>query len=139
MPTECSAAALEFIGFKGRLVMAAFDCWSISSDAGALLLGETDRALGLVKRFAACFRDRRKPDLIEHDVRTLAMQRVFGIALGYEDLIDHNHMCHDPAMACADGEAGGLPRGLRAAGWQTHAKPAGVVPSHAVALSQDQP
>jgi hypothetical protein len=104
MPTECSAAALEFTGFKGRSVVAAFDGGSITSDAGALLLGETDRAIGLVERFSACFRDRRRPDLIEHDVRTLVMQRVFGIALGYEDLIDHDHLRHDPVMAVLAGK-----------------------------------
>jgi len=104
MPTECSAAALEFTGFKGRSVVVAFDGGSISSDAGALLLGETDRAIGLVERFAACFQDRRRPDLIEHDVRTLVMQRVFGIALGYEDLIDHDHLRHDPVMAVLAGK-----------------------------------
>ena len=99
MPTECSAPALEFTGLNGRSVVAAFDGGAITSDAGALLLGETDRAVGLVARFAACFEDRRRPDLIEHDVRTLVMQRVFGIALGYEDLIDHDHLRHDPVMA----------------------------------------
>jgi len=104
MPTECSAAALEFTGFKSRSVVAAFDGGAISSDAGALLLRETDRAIGLVERFAACFQDRRRPDLIEHDVRTLVMQRIFGIALGYEDLIDHDHLRHDPVMAVLAGK-----------------------------------
>jgi hypothetical protein len=84
--------------------VAAFDGGAITSDAGALLLGETDRAVGLVERFAACFEDRRRPDLIEHDVRTLVMQRVFGIALGYEDLIDHDHLRHDPVMAVLAGK-----------------------------------
>jgi hypothetical protein len=95
MPTECSAPALEFTGFSGRSVVAAFDGGAITSDAGALLLGETDRATGLVERFSACFKDRRRPDLIEHEVGRLVMQRVFGIALGYEDLIDHDHLRHD--------------------------------------------
>ena len=104
MPTECSAPALEFTGLNGRSVVAAFDGGAITSDAGALLLGETDRAVGLVARFAACFEDRRRPDLIEHDVRTLVMQRVFGIALGYEDLIDHDHLRHDPVMAVLAGK-----------------------------------
>ena len=104
MPTECSAPALEFTGLNGRSVVAAFDGGAITSDAGALLLGETNRAVGLVARFAACFEDRRRPDLIEHDVRTLVMQRVFGIALGYEDLIDHDHLRHDPVMAVLAGK-----------------------------------
>jgi hypothetical protein len=104
MLTECSAPALEFTGLNGRSVVAAFDGGAITSDAGALLLGETDRAVGLVARFAACFEDRRRPDLIEHDIRTLVMQRVFGIALGYEDLIDHDHLRHDPVMAVLAGK-----------------------------------
>ncbi len=104
MPTECSAPVLEFTGLNNRSVVAAFDGGAITSDAGALLLGETDRTVGLVARFAACFEDRRRPDLIEHDVRTLVMQRVFGIALGYEDLIDHDHLRHDPVMAVLAGK-----------------------------------
>ena len=104
MPTECSASALGFTGFHGRSVVAAFDGGAITSDAGSLLLGETDRAIGLVERFAACFLDRRRPELIEHEISTLVMQRVFGIALGYEDLIDHDHLRHDPVMAVLAGK-----------------------------------
>lgn len=104
MPTECSAAGQEFTGFNGRCVVAAFDGGAITSDAGALLLGEADRAIGLVERFAACFQDRRRPELIEHEVGTLVMQRVLGIALGYEDLIDHDHLRHDPVMAVLAGK-----------------------------------
>ena len=67
--------------------------------AGALLLGASDRAIDLVGRFAACFTDGRRADLIEHAVVTLVGRRVFGIALGYEDLNDHDELRHDPAMA----------------------------------------
>jgi hypothetical protein len=76
----------------------------ITSDAGALLLGATDRVIGLTRRLAACFTDARNPDLIEHDVETLVMQRVVGIALGYEDLIDHDELRHDPVMAVLAGK-----------------------------------
>jgi hypothetical protein len=76
----------------------------MTSDAGALLLGATDRAIGLVDRFAGCFADRRRPELIEHEVRTLLGQRVFGIALGYEDLNDHDELRHDPVMAILAGK-----------------------------------
>jgi len=79
-------------------VTASFDGGAISSDAGALLLGSTDRAIRLVDRFAACFVDHRRADLIEHEVRTLVMQRVLGIALGYEDLVDHDELRHDPVL-----------------------------------------
>jgi hypothetical protein len=85
-------------------VVAAFDGGAITSDAGALLLGATDRAIGMTRRFAACFYDRRRPELIEHEVVTLVSQRVFGIALGYEDLNDHDELRHDPIMAVLAGK-----------------------------------
>src|SRR5271167_4603688 len=99
MLTECTADLFGFARVDGRDVVAAFDGGAITSDAGALLLGATDRAIGLVDRFTACFRDRRRPELIEHEVRTLVGQRVFGLAMGYEDLNDHDHLRHDPVMA----------------------------------------
>jgi len=77
-------------------VEAAFDAGLVTSDAGALLLGATDRAIGMLDRFAACFRDERRADLIEHAVATLVGQRVFAIALGYEDLNDHDELRDDP-------------------------------------------
>jgi hypothetical protein len=88
----------------GRSVVAAFDGGSITSDAGALLLGATDRAIGLIGRFAACFHDARRQELIEHEVETLIGQRVFGLAAGYEDLIDHDQLRHDPVMAVLAGK-----------------------------------
>jgi hypothetical protein len=89
---------------EGRRVVAAFDGGAVTSDAGGLLLGATDRAIGLVGRLAACFRDKRKPELIEHEVATLVGQRVFAIALGYEDLNDHDELRHDPIMAILAGK-----------------------------------
>jgi hypothetical protein len=85
-------------------VVAAFDGGAITSDAGALLLGATDRAIGMMKRFATCFHDERRADLIEHEVVTLVGQRVFAIALGYEDLNDHDELRHDPIMAVLAGK-----------------------------------
>ena len=90
MPTECSPERFDFGVVEGRGVEAAFDAGLVTSDAGALLLGATDRAIDLVDRFAGCFCDRRRADLIEHTVASLVRQRVFGIALGYEDLNDHD-------------------------------------------------
>jgi hypothetical protein len=84
--------------------VASFEGGAITSDAGALLLGATDRALNLLGRFAGCFRDGRCQDLIEHKVATLIGQRVFGLALGYEDLIDHDELRHDPLMAVLAGK-----------------------------------
>ena len=104
MPTECSAELFEFAPVDGRRVVASFDGGAITSDAGALLLGQTDRAIGLTERFAACFSDRRTPELIEHQVSTLVMQRVIGIALGYEDLNDHDHLRCDPVLAVLAGK-----------------------------------
>jgi hypothetical protein len=85
-------------------VEAAFDAGLVTSDAGALLLGATDRAIGMLDRFAACFHDERRADLIEHAVATLVGQRVFAIALGYEDLNDHDELRHDPMMAVLAGK-----------------------------------
>ena len=104
MPTECSAELFDFGTVEGRAVEAAFDAGLVTSDAGALLLGATDRAIGMMDRFAACFHDERRPELIEHEVATLVGQRVFGIALGYEDLNDHDELRHDPMMAVLAGK-----------------------------------
>jgi hypothetical protein len=89
---------------EGRPVEAAFDAGLVTSDAGALLLGATDRAIGMMGRLAACFHDERRPELIEHKVATLVGQRVFAIALGYEDLNDHDELRHDPMMAVLAGK-----------------------------------
>ena len=104
MPTECSADLFGFAPVEGRAVVASFDGGAITSDAGGLLLGATDRAIRLVDRFALCFRDGRAAELIEHQVRTLVGQRVFGLALGYEDVNDHDELRHDPVMAVLAGK-----------------------------------
>src|SRR6201994_286650 len=104
MQTECSADLFGFAPVERRAVVAGLDGGRVTSDAGALLLGATDRAIELVERFAACFTDGRSPELIEHEVRTLVGQRIFGIALGYEDLVDHDQLRHDPAMAVLAGK-----------------------------------
>jgi hypothetical protein len=104
MPTECSSDSFEFAAVEGRHVVAEFDGGSITSDAGALLLGATDRAIKLIDRFARCFRDRRCPELVEHSVATLVGQRIYGIALGYEDLIDHDTLRHDRVLSVLAGK-----------------------------------
>jgi hypothetical protein len=104
MQTECSADLFGFTPVEGRAVVAGFDGGTMTSDGGALLLGATDRAVRLLERFAGCFTDRRTAELIEHAVKTLVGQRVFGIALGYEDLIDHDELRHDPVMAVLAGK-----------------------------------
>jgi hypothetical protein len=102
--TECKAALFEFLPVEGRSVVGAFDGGMITSNAGALLMGLVDRGLELMRRFAGCFTDRRDPQLVEHKVETLVGQRVFGLALGYEDLSDHDELRKDPALAVLAGK-----------------------------------
>lgn len=120
MQTQCNARQFEFEAVERRAVVAAFDGGTVSSDAGALLLSKLDRGTGLIGRFAGCFEDRRDPDLIEHSVRMLVGQRVLGIALGYEDLIDHDQLRHDPLWAAALGKLEPKRRGERAARASCH-------------------
>jgi hypothetical protein len=104
MPTQCSRDLFGYEVVEGRRVVAAFDGGEVTSDAGALLLGATDRAIGLVTRFAACFADGRARSQIEHSVAAMVAQRVFGIALGYEDIVDHDQLRHDPVLAALAGK-----------------------------------
>jgi hypothetical protein len=104
MPTECSRDLFGYEAVEGRRVVAAFDGGQVTSDAGALLLGATDRALGLMARFAACFADGRVQGQIEHTIESMVAQRVFGIALGYEDLVDHDQLRFDPVLATLAGK-----------------------------------
>jgi Transposase DDE domain group 1 len=104
MPADCSAPQFDFGVVDGRQVVVAFDGGAVTSDAGALLLGATDKAIGLVERFASCFSDGRSQERIEHEITTLLGQRVFGLALGYEDLVDHDQLRHDPVMAILAGK-----------------------------------
>jgi hypothetical protein len=104
MQTECSADLFGFVPVEGRQVVAGFDGGRMTSEAGAMLLGATDKQIRLVERFAGCFTDYRAADLVEHTVSGLVGQRVFGIALGYEDLIDHDELRHDPVMAVLGGK-----------------------------------
>ena len=104
MPTECTPTLFEFEAVERRAVVAGFDGGDITSNAGALLLGQVDRGLGLMRRFAACFTDRRDPRFVEHALETLVGQRIFGLALGYEDLNDHDELRKDPAFAVLAGK-----------------------------------
>ena len=98
MPTHCKPESMLFARLDRRDLVADFGGGAITSDAGALLLGATDKAIKLVDRFAACFTDGRSAGRVVHDVRTLVGQRVFGIALGYEDLNDHDELRRDPVL-----------------------------------------
>jgi hypothetical protein len=103
MPTECSQDSFDFGTVEGRQVVGAFDGGAITSDAGALLLGQTDKAIGLVSRLAGCFQDGRNPAFTVHELAAMLRQRIFGIALGYEDIVDHDQLRHDPVLGVLGG------------------------------------
>src|SRR3954466_14180123 len=104
MATECNSTYLDFPMLGSREVLADFDGGDISSDGGVLLLRETERLTGIIRQFAACFDDHRDPDRIEHTVEELVSQRVYGLALGYEDLNDHDDLRRDPLLATVVGK-----------------------------------
>src|ERR1700730_18015214 len=101
--TECIQSRLAFASEGKREVVAEFNGGAMSSDGGALLLRETDRRIKLLGRFSQCFLDGRKPALIEHSIEEMLAQRVYGLALGYEDLNDHEQLRHDPLLALLAG------------------------------------
>lgn len=104
MKTECTPLQLEFQGLGRRAVCADFEGGHVSSDGGAVLLRALDDRLGLTRRFAACFTDHRDPELIEHSTLELLRQRIYGIALAYEDLNDHDDLQRDPLLALLAGK-----------------------------------
>ena len=99
MGTECNQFVFGFHPLKHREIRAQFDGGAITTEGGGLLLREVEKRIGIVRQFAACFRDYRDPDLIEHTVEELVAQRVYGLALGYEDLNDHEELRKDPLLA----------------------------------------
>jgi hypothetical protein len=103
--TECNAHEFDFQALGSRNVTARFDGGAITSDAGGLLLREVEAKTGVLRRFAACFTDHRDPERVEHTVGELLAQRVFALALGYEDLNDHDTLRHDPLLAVLVGKA----------------------------------
>lgn len=105
--TECNQGSFQFEGHFSRQVTGRFDGGQQTSDAGGLLLRETDRRLKLLSRFAACFSDGRDPKRIDHPVQEMVSQRVYGTALGYEDLNDHDQLRHDPLLALMAGRSDG--------------------------------
>ena len=103
MPTLCSQDSFDFGTVERRTVVGAFDGGEITSDAGALLLGQADAAIRLVSRLAACFQDGRSPAFVVHQLPAMLRQRIFGIALGYEDIVDHDQLRHDPVLGVLGG------------------------------------
>jgi hypothetical protein len=102
--TECNQSSFEFEGHFSRQVVARFDGGTITSDAGSLLLREANRRIRLLPRLAQCFLDGRNPALVKHSVQQMVAQRVYGLALGYEDLNDHEQLREDPLLQVLAGK-----------------------------------
>jgi hypothetical protein len=103
--TECNQSSFGFEAFGRREIVARFDGGTISSDGGALLLRETDKRLNLLPRLAECFLDGRKQAQVEHSIQEMLAQRIYGLALGYEDLNDHEQLRKDPLFGVLAGRA----------------------------------
>jgi hypothetical protein len=112
MTTDCNPKQVEFEGFGSRKVVGSFDGGALTSDAGALLLREVDKAIGLSHAVAQCFRDTRNQDRVLHSCETLVAQRIHGIVLGYEDLNDHDDLRHDPVLGLLSDPDGPAARGV---------------------------
>jgi hypothetical protein len=97
--TQCNQESFQFHPLARRQVQGRFNGGVITSDAGGLLLREVEKRTGIITQFGACFRDHRDPERIEHTVKELVAQRVYGLALGYEDLNDHDQLRRDPLLA----------------------------------------
>ena len=102
--TECTQDSFKFETHFSREVVARFDGGALTSDGGALLLREADRRVGLIARLAKCFDDHRNPLLVRHPVKEMVAQRVYALALGYEDLNDHDQLREDPLLAVLSGK-----------------------------------
>jgi len=104
MSTECTPKQLEFHALERREVVGRFDGGCITSDGGGLLLREVDYRIGLIRRLVQCFTDHRNPGSVEHDLESLIAQRVYALALGYEDLNDHDRLRADSVLALLVGK-----------------------------------
>lgn len=132
--TECIQSRLAFARAGKREVVAEFHGGAISSDGGALLLRETDRRIQLLERFSQCFLDGRNPALVEHRIEQMLAQRVYGLALGYEDLNDPEQLRHDPLLGVLAGKA---EPGKAALAGKKYAEPNGVGGWHSEPLQED--
>ncbi len=101
--TECTQKTFAFTAHFSRRVGAGFTAGQVSSDGGALLLREVERKIDLLGRLAGCFSDRRMPLLVKHQLPQMLAQRIYGLALGYEDLNDHEQLRSDPLLAVLSG------------------------------------
>ena len=101
--TECNQSSFGFEGSGKRAIVARFDGGTISSDGGALLLRQTDKRLNLLPRLAECFLDGRNQEQVEHSILEMLSQRIYGLALGYEDINDHEQLRSDPVFGILAG------------------------------------
>ena len=101
--TECNQSSFGFEACGRREIVARFDGGTISSDGGAFLLRQTDKRLNLLPRLAECFLDGRNQELVEHSIPEMLSQRIYGLALGYEDLNDHEQLRTDPVFGILAG------------------------------------
>src|SRR5579863_1353481 len=101
--TDCNQSSFGFEACGKREIVARFDGGTISSDGGALLLRQTDQRLNLLPRLAECFLDGRNPELVKHSIQEMLAQRVYGLALGYEDINDHEQLRTDPVFGMLAG------------------------------------
>jgi len=102
--TECSQEVFQFASHFSRRIETSFSAGRVTSDGGSLLLREVERRIGLMDRVAACFTDQRRQDRVEHGLGEMLAQRIYGLALGYEDLNDHEQLRHDPLRAVLSGK-----------------------------------
>ena len=102
--TECSQTQFPFEAHFSRQVVGEFRGAQLTTEGGALLLRQADRKIGLLRRVAGCFTDARQPERIEHELPEMLAQRIYGLALGYEDLNDHEQLRHDPLLAVLAGK-----------------------------------
>jgi hypothetical protein len=102
--TECNQSSFGFKALGGREIVARFEGGTISSDGGALLLRETDQRLNPIPRLAECFFDGRNRSLVERSIGEMLWQGIHGLALGCEDLDDHEHLLTDPVFGILAGK-----------------------------------
>ena len=102
--TQCNQSSFGFEMSGRREIVARFDGGTISSDGGAFLLRQTDKLLNLIPRLGKCFLDGRNQSLVEHSVAEMLAQRIYGLALGYEDLNDHEQLRKDPVFGILAGK-----------------------------------
>jgi Transposase DDE domain group 1 len=102
--TECNQNEFAFAPHFSRQVSVRFDERQLSTEGGGLLLRETDRKIGLLSRVSKCFSDHRRPVWIVHELNELLAQRIYGLALGYEDVNDHEELRRDPLLAVLAGK-----------------------------------